>query len=135
MGAETFFESPQIGDSGVETVFAHFQVVPENVVFELRKRVSAVRQEITAFFCYHDPERFERRDSNWTQFVHFVRLGGFLLLLKICVGEEFCANLILTIFFQYEKIAPTFEFHQRFFILTYHLILFPKISFLRILII
>jgi hypothetical protein len=119
LGAESFFESPQIRNSGVETVFAHFQVVPENVVFELRKRVSAVRQEITAIFCDHDPERFERRDSNGTQFILFVRLGGFLLFLKISVGEEFCADLVLTVFFQYEKIAPIFEFHQRFFILNY----------------
>ena len=111
LGAETFFESPQIGYSGIETVFAHFQVVPQNVVFELGKRVPAVGQEIAALFCNHDPERFERGDCNGSKIVHFVRLWRFLLFLKICVGEEFCADLILTVFFQNEKITPMFEVH------------------------
>lgn len=41
LGTEAFIKSSKICDSGVESVFAHFEVVPEDVVFELSEGVSA----------------------------------------------------------------------------------------------
>ncbi len=62
LGAEPFVEGSEIGDSGVEPIFAHFEVVPEHVVFELSQWVPARRKGVTAVFGHHNPEGFEARN-------------------------------------------------------------------------
>ena len=117
MCAESFVEGSQISDSCVESVLAHLEVVPEDVVFELGQRVSAGGECVTTVFGNQDPEGLEVGDGNGTVFVDFVVLGLHLLFLVIGVCEEFHSGIGLAVFLKDEKRTPFLEFYVRFFFL------------------
>jgi len=116
LGAEPFVEGSEVSDSGVEPIFAHFEVVPEHVVFELSQRVPARRKGVTAVFGHHDPERFEARNRNGTVFVRFFVYWFLLFFLVISVREKFYSSVGLPVFLKDEKGSPFLEFNIRFFI-------------------
>jgi len=117
LDAEALIEVTEIGDSSVESIFAHFEVVPEDVVFELSDGVSAGRERVATVFGYHYPEWFEARDRNRTVFVDFLVDWFFFFFLEICVCEEFHSSIGLAVFLQDEKGTPSLELNVRFFVL------------------
>lgn len=117
LGAEPFVEGSEVSDSGVESIFTHFEIVPEHIVFELSQRVPARRKGVASVFGHYDPEGLEAWNRNGTVFVRFSVYRSLLLLLIISVREEFDSSVRLPVFLKDKKGSPFLEFNIWFIIL------------------